>query len=350
MTQLLIKALEAAHLQDSAEQKRLQARIATHDIPLIEKALGLTYMIEGADGKKGRARDLLLSEAIETGTLVQTEVSRTVMEGQKKAVCMREVVPIYPMTSNAMDVLIRPAGRYAPFVGEGAEFTIKTQDYTKMTLTAKKIGEIPLCTREMVSDSQFAVIEMEVKAAGEACENTLNQWMLKVLLDNAGNEYDINAAVAALGGAAAIREAKALIAADGFHADKVVYHPQAETYIAKDYTPIAYNPVAQEQMRSGILPPILGCKLYECGVELTTTTSPVASSTYVWGAPDNSYIGMVLVDSAKAGGIGMREDLFVEDYRDPLRDLVSGKVSMRVACQYATGNTNAISRVEYGGA
>lgn len=350
MTQLLIKALEAAHLQDSAEQKNLQALIATRDIPAIERQLGLTYMVEGQDGKKHKARELLLSEAIETSTLVQTEVNRTVMEGKAVAVCMRNVVPIYPMTSNAMDVLIRPAGRYAPFVGEGSEYKVKTQDYSKMTFTARKIGEIPLCTKEMVSDSQFAVIEMEVKAAGEACENTLNQWMLQVLLDNAGNEYDINAAVDALGGAAAIREAKALIAADGFHANNVVYNPQVETYIAKDYTPIAYNPVAQEQMRSGVLPPVLGCKLFECGVELTTSTAPTASSTYTWGAPTDGYIGMVLVDKEKCGGIGMREDLFVEDYRDPLRDLISGKVSMRVACQYAAGNTNAISRVEYGGA
>lgn len=350
MTQLLIKALEAAHLQDSAEQKRLQAAIATKYIPLVEKELGMTYMIQGEDGKIGKARDLLLTEAVETGTLVQTEVSRTVMEGSKPAQCMRNAVPIYPMKSNVMDVLIRPAGRYAPFVGEGSEYTIKTQDYTKMTLTAKKIGEIPLCSKEMVADSQFAVIEMEMQAAGAACENTLNQWMLQVLLDNAGNEYDINAAVAALGGAAAIREAKALIAADGFHADQVIYHPQVETYICKDYTPIAYNPVAQEQMRTGLLPMILGCRLHECGVELTTTTTPVASSSYTWGAPDNGYIGMVLIDKQKCGGIGMRQDIFVEDFRDPLRDLIGGKVSMRAACQYATGNTNAISRVEYGGA
>jgi hypothetical protein len=350
MTQLLIKALEAAHLQDSAEQKKLQARMVAKDLPLVEKELGYTYMIQGEDGKTYKARELLLTEAIESSTLVQTEVYRTVLEGSSIARCMRDAVPIYPMKSNAMDVLIRPAGRYAPFVGEGSEFPIKTQDYGKMTLTAKKIGEIPLCTKEMVSDSQFGVIEMEVKAAGEACENTLNQWMLKVLVDNAGNEYDINAAVAALGGAAAIREAKALIAADNFHADTVIYHPQVETYICKDYTPIAYNPVAQEQMRTGLLPMILGCRLYECGVELTTSTEPTASASYTWGAPTDSYIGMVLIDKAKAGGIGMREDLFVEDYRDPLRDLVGGKVSMRVACQYATGNTNAISRVEYGGA
>ncbi|RPI89201.1 MAG: phage major capsid protein [Chloroflexi bacterium] len=346
MTQLLIRALEAANAGPS-EKKVLQEKIINRDLAAFERVTGKRYIIEGEDGKKHPARELLLSEAVETGTLVQTEINRTILEGAEPARCMRDAVPIFPMKSNVMQINIGDSGRYAPFVGEGSEYTIRNQDYTARTWTAKKIGEIPLCTKEMVDDALFAVVEMEVRKAGEACENTLNQWMLATLLDNAGNEYDINAAVAALGGAAAIREAKALIAADGFHADKVIYHPQVETYICKDYTPIAYNPVAQEQMRTGLLPMILGCRLYECGVDVSTTSAPTAS-TYVWGAPDNGYIGMCLIDTAKCGGIGMRQDLFVEDYRDPLRDLVSGKVSMRVACQY--GLANAISRVEYGGA
>ena len=346
MTQLLIRALEAAYAGPS-EKKVLQERIVSRDLSAFERETGTKYMIEGEDGKMHRARELLLSEAIETGTLVQTEINRTVMEGSEPARCMRNAVNIYPMTSNVMAIPIGDSGRYAPFVGEGAEFTIKNQDYTPRTFTAKKIGEIPLCTKEMVDDALFAVIEMEVRKAGEACENTLNQWMLETLLDNAGNEYDINAAVAALGGAAAIREAKALIAADGYYANTVVFNPQVETYIYKDYTPIAYNPIAQEAMRSGTIPPILGCKLFECGVDVSTTSTPT-SSTYLWGAPTDASIGMVVFDKAAAGGIGMRQDLFVEDYRDPLRDLIGAKVSMRVACQY--GIANAISRVEYGGA
>ncbi|MFA5269641.1 MAG: phage major capsid protein [Methanoregula sp.] len=348
MTQLLIRALEAAHAQDSNEQKRLQQKIVSRDLAEFERATGTRYMIEGADGKIHPARELLLSEAIESGTLVQTEINRTIMDGAQPARCMRDAVPVIPMQSNSMQINIGESGRYAPFVGEGAEFTIRNQDYTPRTWTAKKIGEIPLCTKEMVADSLFAVVEQEVRAAGEACENTLNQWMLQVLLDNAGNEYDINAAVAALGGAAALRECKALIKADGFQADRFIYHPQVETYIFKDYTPIAYNPVAQEQMRTGLLPMILGCRPFECGVDLTTTSAPTKSASYTWGAPTDGYIGMCLFDSRKVGYIGMKQDLFVEDYRDPLRDLVGGKVSMRVACQY--GIANAIGRVEYGGA
>lgn len=347
MTKLLIKALEAAVLQDSNEQKKFQEKVIGRELADFEQRTGQKYMIEGSDGKMGVARELLLTEAIEGTNLVQTEMYSTVVEGAQPFKCVREAFNVIPMKSNALDVPYGEVGRYAPFIGEGAEFTSRTQDYNKRTITAKKFGEIPLATREMVDDSLFAIIEMEARAAGAAVENTLNQMVMAHMLDNAGNEYDINAAVAALGGAAAIREALALIAADGYHGDSVIYHPQVATYLYKDYVPIAYNPVAQDQMRTGVMPPILGCQLRENGVDVSTTSTPTAS-TYVWGAPNDGYIGMLVFEKQHAGFIGMRQDMFIEDYRDPLRDLLGAKVSMRAGCTYLIANS--LSRVEYGGA
>lgn len=346
MTQLLIKALEAA-VAGPAEKKAMQAKIVAHDIPMIERQLGQSYVVEGENGKHIRARELLLSEAIESTTLIQTEIYRTIIEGSEPAKCMREAVPIFRMNSNVMQINSGEAGAYASFIAEGAEVPIDTQDYSSRTWTAKKFGSRPLITQEMVDDSLFGVIELEVRKAGYRVENTLNQWMVACLLDNAGNEYDINAAVAALGGAAAIREAMALNATDGYTSDTVIIHPQVLTYIYKDYVPIAYNPVAQQNMATGVLPNILGCKLFQCGASVTTTSTPTAS-TYVWGAPTDSYIGMLVIDAKNCGGIGMRQDTKVEQYRDPVRDLVGINVTMRAACQY--GSANAIARVEYGGA
>ncbi len=58
-------------------------------------------------------------------------------------------------------------------------------------------------------------------------------------------------------------------------------------------------------------------------------------------------MGMLVFDSANCGGIGMRQDIRVEQYSDPIRDLTGISVTMRAACQY--GVANAIARVEYGG-
>lgn len=346
MTKLLIKALEAAVLQDSAEQKKYQEKVIGRELATMEAQTGQKYMIEGSDGKMAVARELLVSEAIEGTNLIQTEMYSTVLEGAQPFKCVRDAFNVIPMKSNSLDIPYGEVGRYAPFIGEGAEYTSRTQDYGKRTITAKKFGEVPLATREMIDDSLFAIIEMEARAAGQAVENTLNQMVLAHMLDNAGNEYDINAAVAALGGAAAIREAMGYNAVDGFHSNTVVFHPQVATYIYKDYVPIAYNHIAQQQMNTGMIPQILGCTLYECGVSVTTSSTPTAS-TYVWGAPTDGYIGQLVFDKMNAGFIGMRQDMFIENYSDPLRDLAGAKVSMRAGVSYA--HANALCRVEYGG-
>jgi HK97 family phage major capsid protein len=347
MTQLLIKALQA-HIAGPGERKRLYAEMVARDIPQVERQLGgVAYMVEGQDGKPYKARDLLLSDANESGTLIQTEIYRTIMEGSEPAKCFRQAVPLFTMNSNVMQINVGETGTYADFIAEGAEIPINDQAFTARTWTSKKFGERPLITREMVDDALFNVVELEVRKTGYRIENTLNQWMLKVLLDNAGNEHDINAAAGTVAGIKAMIAARQLNAVDGFISDTIVCHPAATAYLYADFVP-GYNPMAQNYINTGQLPSVLGCRVFECGVELTTTTSPTASASYVWGAPTDFYIGAVVFDSKSCGGIGMRQDTRVEQYKDPIRDLVGMSVTMRAACQY--GVANAISRVEYGGA
>lgn len=344
MTQLLVKALEAC-IAGPAEKKHLQAEMVRRDIPLVEKQLGHVYMITGEDGKIGKARDLLLSEGIETGTLTQTEIYRTVLQGSEPVKCMRQMVPIFRMNSNVMQINVGETGTYAPFIAEASEIPINTQDYTARTWTSKKWGERPVITREMVDDALFSVIELEILKTGNRIENTLNQWMLQVLMDNAGNEHDLAAAISTNGGIKAAIAARALCVADGFVPDRIITNPALTPYLYYDFVP-GYNPVAQEITISGQLPSLMGCKVAECGVSCSSSSSPTAS-TQTWGDNTDGYMGMLVFDSKSCGGIGMRQDTRVEEYKDPIRDLVGMSVTMRAACQY--GVANAIARVEYGG-
>jgi hypothetical protein len=348
MTQLLVKALEAA-VAGPAEQKRLQARMVAQDIPLVERQLGYTYMIQGEDGKQYKARELLLSEAVETGTLIQTEIYRTVLEGSEPAKCFRNAVPVFKMNSNVMQINIGETGTYAPFVAEGSEIPINTQDYTARTWTSRKFGERPTITREMVEDALFNVVEMEIRKTGYRIENTLNQWMLQVLIENAGNEHDIAAAAGTVAGVKAVIAARQLNAADGFISDTIVYHPAMTNYLYADFVP-GYTPAAQNYINTGTLPPVMGCRVFECGVELTSTSSPtkVSSAGYDWAPPTDGKIGGLVYDSKSCGGIGMRHDIRVEECKDPIRDLIGMAVTMRAACQY--GVANSICRIETGGA
>lgn len=344
MTQLLVKALEAC-VAGPAERKEIQNTIVSRYIPEVEKQLGHAYMIETEDGRTGRARELLLSEALETSTLTQTEIYRTIIEGAEPFKCMRNAVPIFKMNSNVMQINLGETGSYAGFVAEGAEIPINNQDYTARTWTAKKLGERPVITNEMVNDALFNVIELEVRKTGARIENSLNQWMLQALMDNAGNEHDLAAAISTNGGVKAAIAARALLVADGFIPDTIITNPAITPYLFLDFVP-GYNPVAQQITQSGTLPSVMGCKVFECGVSCSSTSAPTAA-TNAWGDKTDGNMGMLVFDSANAGGIGMRQDTRVEQYSDPIRDLTGISVTMRAACQY--GLANAIARVEYGG-
>jgi hypothetical protein len=345
MTQLLIKALEAA-MAGPAEKKALSEKIVARDLAAFEKSTGTRYMIEGSDGKMGKARELLLSEAVESTTLIQTEINRTIMEGSEPAKCFRNAVPVFAMNGNTMQINIGETGTYAPIVAEGSEIPINNQAYTARTWTAKKFGERPMITREMVNDALFSVIELEVRKTGYRIENTLNQWMLSVLIENAGNDHDIAAGTGNDKGINAMISARQQNLIDGYVSDTIVIHPGATSLIYAGYVP-SYNPSAQNYINTGQLPTIVGMKLLECGVAYSQTSAPFKASAagYEWSPATADDLGAIVFDSNSCGGIGMREDTRVEQFTDPIRDLVGMSVTMRAACQY--GVANSICRVTY---
>ena len=348
MTQLLVRALEAAHAGPT-EQKALQEKIVNRDLAAFEGQYKQRYMITGEDGKKHPARELLLSEAIESGTLIQTEIRRTIIEGAEPARCMRDAIPIIPMSGNTMQINIGESGSYSPIVAEGSEIPMNNQVYTARTWTAKKLGERPVITKEMIRDSLFNVIELETRKAGMRLENSLNQWMLSVLLDNAGNNHDIAAAAGVIGGVQAVIKARQANLVDGYLSDTIIMHPACSSYLYKDFVP-GYTVQAQEFINRGTLPTVMGCKVFECGVDVTTTSAPfkVAAANSDWSGPTDEKMGGLVFDSKNAGYIGMRQDIEIEEMRDPIRDLVNFSMTMRVACQYGVGNS--ICTIEYGGA
>lgn len=345
MTQLLIRALEAA-VAGPAEKKSIQAEIINRNLAAFEKTFGQRYMIESEDGKPGSARELLLTEAIESTTLIQTEINRTIMEGSEPAKCFRNAVPIFPMNGNTLQINIGETGTYAPIVKDGSEIPINNQAYTPRTWTAKKFGERPMITREMVNDSLFGVIEMEVRKTGWRVENTLNQWMLSVLIENAGNDHDIASGTGNDRGINAMISARQANLIDGFQSDTIVMNPGATSLVFAGYVP-SYNPLAQQYINTGMLPPIVGMRLFECSVAYSQTSAPFTASAagYEWSPATADDLGAIVFDSKACGGIGMREDTRVEQYTDPVRDLMGMSVTMRAACQY--GLANSICRVTY---
>jgi hypothetical protein len=331
MTQLLRTYLKLALGEPNG---RALQRIVEREIP---RELGTVF-----DGKPEPVRELLLSTAIESTTLIQTEMYNTVIEGAEPFKCMRQALKVLPMTANTLTITIGEAGSYAGEVAEGAEIPIAVQDYSAVTFTAKKYAVRPLITKEMVEDSLYPVIEMEVRKAGAKLENTLNQLALTELIDNtSNNELDVSVATGtapndyANAGTKAIVRALRNCKADGFLCDTIVMSPDAEAVVMAEFTPTSY--VGAEAVASGRLPNIMGLKAFTCGV--------ADASSQTWEYNSDGDIGMVVFDSQNSSMIGMRRDITVERYEDPIRDLVGMSATMR--CAVDTLQANAGARIEY---
>lgn len=292
--------------------------IIEHCIP---KNLGCHY-----DGKKTTVKELLLSTGIESTTLLQTEIANVIIEGAEPFKQARNAIKTIPMNSKVMQVNIGETGTYAPVVAEGAEIPIDTQDYGSVTFTAKKYGVRPLITKELVNDALFDVVALEAAKAGARLENALNRAVVDEILGT-------NAATAALctdfGGSGAtpitfLNNTIATIKNSGFLPDRVLLHPSAAAAYRNAMYGLNYE--YGNSLGTQGVPNLCGCAMYETGVADNT-------ATYVWGWGTNDYLGGYVFDSNAAIAIGMRQDIQVEQYQDPIRDLVGLSATMRFDVQ-----------------
>lgn len=314
MTRQLETYLKIA-FADNGEKKKL--------IDKIPKTVTYFHENEGKEGKVVRVRELLQSEAIESTTLIQTEVYATVLAGAEPAKIMRNVLPVIQCKSNKLDWVMGEAGTYAGKVAEGAEIPIGTQNYDKRTFTIEKYGVRPLITNELIEDGLFDIVNLEIEKAGAKVENTINQESLSVILENSGASHD-TAAGAGVQGVKAIASAMGQVSGGDFKPDTVILHPEAETKVLLDYVPGSYDTSIHQ---TGKFANILGLRAFSCNVADN-------SATYIWDYDTDNDIGMLVLDSRNAGAIAMRRDIQVERYADPIRDLIGMSVTCRFDANY----------------
>lgn len=322
MTHLFRTYIEMAMNPESSDIRKLASTIP--------KELGYNH-----DGKLMQVKELLLTEAVESTTLIQSEAHATVMEGSEPSICVRRALDMVQMKSRTMNWTIGETGTYAPEVAEATDIPIEDQDYDTVEFVAKKYGVRPLITKELIEDGLFNVAELEMRKAGRRVENRLNQNGIAELIDSAGLEHDTAATNT---GIKAIASAVSKVRAAGFNPDTLIMHPSAEAVVLQEFVPTNYYPV-ESIVKTGMVPNILGLKTYTCGV------TKLATGTQEWDYDTDGDIGMVVYDSVAAAAIGMRRDITVENYDDPIKDMVGMSVTSRFDVEAII--PNACCRIEY---
>jgi len=284
-------------------------------------------------------KTLLQSEntAITDSTLVQEEVYKTIVEGTEPVKCMREVFPIIKTKTYSVRFVKGQTGTYADNIAEGAKINIDTQEFSKQDITINKIGTRPLITNELIEDSLFDIVELELKKAGNRLENKLNRDVLYALLvgsnkitTNTMNPAGTHISVSDL--ALAVGKVKK----QNYMPDIVVVHPTAEAYLLQDSN-LAYVSFAGQSssLNQGKVPTIMGLRPLICTA--TDAASPVWDDTTA-----GSDVTAMVLSKSDVGVIAMRRDVTVEQYEDPIHDLIGISCTMRYGTDVLRENAGCI--------
>lgn len=285
------------------------------------------------------ASELLLTEAIESTSIVAEQVQRTVIAGAAKFKIIRDCGPaMFRPTSNALRVPLGETQRNAAIVAEGTTIKDRTQDYGYRDFNIVKYGVRPRISFEMVEDGMIDTVTEEIFYAGASTENKLNYDALTALATNAGNTTTTGGCAGAGVALTVMKEAKKLLKKDGFFADTIIMSSDFEEDLLVNTNIANANQAGgSEALRQGILPnQLLGMRHF-----VTDNGSATVDGTNPWEYGSNADVGAVVMEARRGCGIALRRDTQVNQFDDIVKELKNITVTMRVDVNYLHANAVA---------
>ena len=279
----------------------------------IEKEIPRSLAYEDWDGKKVNARELLQSEGLAATNLIPTETVATVVEGANAVKCFRDAFPVVQMPSQVYTHPYGATTSYAPVVAEGAEVPQGTETISVATLTAKKVGTRPMITNEMIADAKFDAIAGEIRYAGEQIENTINRDCINSLIDASAASYSTDSGGSGATPLLFIGTGIGTLIGRGFRATDIIFGPGMYGATLGAFSSLSTDKASRVTDAGGI-GNLYGLTPHICGIA-------DSADTYVWGWGTDNYLGCVIIDKAKAGVLGIREDIHVNRYPDTANDM-----------------------------
>ncbi|KCZ71600.1 phage major capsid protein, HK97 family [Candidatus Methanoperedens nitroreducens] len=344
---LLAQLLEIARIDHAGE--RLGSKRRRDIIRRLPVEMGASkvddFMSDDPTAPRYQARELLLTDAIESTSIIQEEVMRTVVAGAEKFKVIRDAgVAWYPCKSNALRVPLGETERNADVVPEGAEIPDRTQDYGYRDFTIVKYGVKPRISFEMIEDGLVDVVAEEIYYAGAAVENRLNYDALTALATNAGNVTTITGGATPGTALSVLRQAKKLNKNDGFFSDTIIMHSDFEADLMANtvlQTPYYAGGPGASGTIQGVLPtPLLGMRWF-----VTDNGSSTVDGSYPWEYNSNTDTGAIVLEAKRGCGVAMRRDRTVNRIDDIVRELHTITVTMRCDVNYL--HANAVARCKW---
>lgn len=327
----LVKLLHNFHAEGIDEAKKLARHIRDE-----ERFLGFG----GTDGKT--IKEFLTTEALEGTDLVVEEVAGTINDAAQASSKLKGIFPMQRISSNSFrwplgQEALGPLGE----VAEGAEIDETKEAPTKRDFTIRKYAGKARITSELIDDSLFNMVERELRNLGMRAGLTWADLMVDRLLENAGKEHDT---AGSNQDGAALQAAIALLRGEPTYlATHCILHPEFMTKLIAD-SDITHAQTLNQANQ--VVDPITGQTVNKLfGVQLVEFDHPTTTTNFTWGFASGGEIGGIVVNSAQAGAYAVARDLRLEDYKDPVHDLVGVKATIRMDAQHL--HANAIARIEF---
>jgi len=340
---ILSAMLEIAKIDNKGDRiGSRERRKLIHKLPATLGASPVDDWMDGDDSTRRPAAELLLTDAIESTSIIQEQVQRTVVAGASKFAIMRNIgCAWYNTTSNALRVPLGEAQVNAAEVAEAAEIKDRTQDYGTRTFTIVKYGVKPRISFEMVEDGLVDVVAEEIFFAGAAIENKLNFDGISNMVTNAGvvNVYAAGRTSATSGnGLLVALNTKALMKVAGFYPDTFIMCSELESDLLQNSN-LAH--ASLQGTNSVITTGQLPSKVH--GMNCFVTDNGPATTSWSYDA-DND-VGGILLEAKRGFGVAMRRDTTVKKFDDIVRELNTITVTMRADVSYL--HANAVGKVTY---
>lgn len=223
----------------------------------------------------------------------------------------------------------------AHYFGGGGAQPQETIQTTQVTITPKLFGINACISNELIEDSQFDVIEIHLRRAAEQMGEFSTHMFLADLItgtDGDGTQNAMSSGAGTTTDLGDLADAYMLNLEDGFHSDVVIIGPGPLSDILQDdsvakysdtfHTRHTYTPTAQlfENEPQMVFGTVMGMKIIVDAAARTTGDGALYLSSK-W----HSFV----LNKANAMLTVRKRWLKLENYSDPVRDLVGASITAR---------------------
>lgn len=252
--------------------------------------------------------------------LIKQQLVSTIKDASQKKNVGRQLVQVMPLREgstldwNKADkdtLLVRK-------IGEGVNSRLTHETYTKIQSTPEKYGGTIKITQEMIEDSNFALIERQLKQAGREMANTedtiiFNSWADSTTGFVQNADHDINSQGTELG-IIDITNSMQQIEEQDYEPTAYVINPKQVNELRQIDTFVEADKVGDRRtFTNGFVGQIFGIG--------------AVKSTIL--AADTSYV----IDTNDAGMLIIRRPLTISKFTDPIQDLVGASFTQRMSAR-----------------